>query len=788
MYKQLLKHKNYSLLLFFSLILFTIALSNSVHKRWNLSADMASVLPNNDKSSDIIQHWSNTEKKDFEKKVSLILQIPNEQLEVLNETVISAQIHSFEQRNKEHLTPYDHYAEFSSLTQELLPYRFNITSPISNPATIQQLLQAQLFSAGHQRLPELNFLNDPLASFSSKLLGFLGDSETTTFGEYWGVIDTKSNTTNILISYELASNGFDLTLQEDLRSQVDKLQHSLQKESSNIRVLRIGPLFHAEYAASNMKRDITTIAGASTLAIVVMFWFVFRRWKPLLMSTLSISYGIAASFVICNYIFNELHIIVMVFGAALIGVSADYSIHFHCKDHACAINKTKTPNRFTEIQKPLVLSLLSSVIAYLCLAFSGLSILVQVASFSSIGLIAALFFLSSTAKDTATVELPNSLFPGSLKLIEQIRSRYAGQKKNTYRFLLFVLITGLALLPVSYEYNDNPRLMYQSSEELIADALEANRISGNYDPSQALLIMGNTDALVLNKLDSIRPLLDNLKSQNLLQGYSSIVELVPPIDEQRRNFEASRELYAKGGILETLLRNMGFNHTDIQSAFVQANSMKFTPLEPSKLNSQSPLVSRYWLSHGETKAAVVLLERPDPQHLQEAIEKLNDESIVLVSRIQNIRSVLETIRKNAQAMMLFAYIGIFALFTSQFGWKKAFSLLSLPFGVSVICLLYFSILGRGVSSFTIFGLYLVLGLGIDYAIFYQRQNVLPSDETVLAILLSGFTSLLSFGLLGFSSTPMIRDFGQTLALGTLLNVLVVMILVSVQGTSSQARN
>jgi predicted exporter len=69
----------------------------------------------------------------------------------------------------------------------------------------------------------------------------------------------------------------------------------------------------------------------------------------------------------------------------------------------------------------------------------------------------------------------------------------------------------------------------------------------------------------------------------------------------------------------------------------------------------------------------------------------------------------------------------------------------------------------------LFGCYLILGLGMDYAIFSFAEGT-QDQVTRRAIWLSAVTSSLSFGLLALSSTPMVSAFGITLLLGCCFNL------------------
>jgi predicted exporter len=61
-------------------------------------------------------------------------------------------------------------------------------------------------------------------------------------------------------------------------------------------------------------------------------------------------------------------------------------------------------------------------------------------------------------------------------------------------------------------------------------------------------------------------------------------------------------------------------------------------------------------------------------------------------------------------------------------------------------------------------LLLVLGIGVDYAIFF-RETGTDSPATFFAIALSSITTLSAFGLLAFSETAAIHAFGLTVLIG-----------------------
>ena len=71
---------------------------------------------------------------------------------------------------------------------------------------------------------------------------------------------------------------------------------------------------------------------------------------------------------------------------------------------------------------------------------------------------------------------------------------------------------------------------------------------------------------------------------------------------------------------------------------------------------------------------------------------------------------------------------------------------------------------------TLLALLLVLGMGVDYAIFFAEAR--HDRATVLfALLLSAGTTVLAFGLLGASGTPALRAIGQVVLPGIAFSLL-----------------
>ena len=70
--------------------------------------------------------------------------------------------------------------------------------------------------------------------------------------------------------------------------------------------------------------------GADLVAVLALVVGVFRSLRQLLLALFTIGTGVAAAAATTLAVFGEIHILTLVFGASLIGISIDYALHFLC--------------------------------------------------------------------------------------------------------------------------------------------------------------------------------------------------------------------------------------------------------------------------------------------------------------------------------------------------------------------------------------------------------------------------------------------------------------------------
>jgi len=87
----------------------------------------------------------------------------------------------------------------------------------------------------------------------------------------------------------------------------------------------------------------------------------------------------------------------------------------------------------------------------------------------------------------------------------------------------------------------------------------------------------------------------------------------------------------------------------------------------------------------------------------------------------------------------------------------------------------FAALGHALTILHVVGMLLIVAVGSNYALFFDRAGVHPAEGslplTLASLLVANLATVIGFGVLAFSSVPVLADLGSTVAPGTLIALL-----------------
>jgi predicted exporter len=457
-------------------------------------------------------------------------------------------------------------------------------------------------------------------------------------------------------------------------------------------------------------------------------------------------------------LFGHMHVMTLVLGSSLIGVAVDYPLHYLSKSWTLKPWKSWPALRVT--LPGLSLSLATSCIGYLALAWTPFPALTQIAVFSAAGLVGA--YLTAVCLLPAlfnNVELRPADWP--LRLSQRLLAcreallRHIGTPWLLALLLLFC-VGGLWHLTT----RNDIRQWISAPPHLTQEAQSIARITGFQPTSQFFLVRGKDAQQLLERETALSQRLDQLVDLDKLQGYLSLNQIVASSAEQQATRLALKRLPE---FWQPLL-DLG-----VPADALQAELDKLQALPPADIDSvlAGPLGEPWrtlWLGATDDGVAgmVSLQGLNDAALMRNQAEGL--EGVVLVDRLGELNSVFAKTQVSAAELKLLSCVLIVLLLIAPFGFGGALRIVALPLLAALCSLASLGWMGQPLTLFSLFGLLLVTAISVDYAIL-MREQVGGAAVSLLGTLLAALTTWLSFGLLAVSNTPAISNFGLSVSLG-----------------------
>ena len=108
------------------------------------------------------------------------------------------------------------------------------------------------------------------------------------------------------------------------------------------------------------------------------------------------------------------------------------------------------------------------------------------------------------------------------------------------------------------------------------------------------------------------------------------------------------------------------------------------------------------------------------------------------------------------------------------------------FLTTVLIVAILHMLGISLNLFHLVALILAAGLGLDYALFFEHAADDDAEQrrTLHAVIVCSLSTLLVFATLSFSSLPVLRAIGITVAIGVVANFFLALLLTRPAGSRS----
>ena len=344
------------------------------------------------------------------------------------------------------------------------------------------------------------------------------------------------------------------------------------------------PVFVAEIA-SGMERDMRSSVLGTMVIIAALFWWAYRRWRPLLWLLALLTLTLGGTLALGGLLIGTLNVVSMGFAAILLGLAVDYGLVMY--QESLALPGATADEVRREVAPGIFWSAVTTAGAFLVLNFSGLPGLGQLGTLVAIGIaLGALAMLYaylppllakanaecgmrnaelttstnpsrptenvlSSPTLTATPPLPAGEGRGEG---ERCVASKAGQLTTAALLVLAAVVLARGLPPLSHSADP---LRPTHSEAYSTAELISQRLGAARDPLW-LVVSGRDEAEVARRLAAIQPVLQQAVSNQVLTNVLLPDTLWPHPEHQQANRDSARWFAAQRDTLRTAALQAGF--------------------------------------------------------------------------------------------------------------------------------------------------------------------------------------------------------------------------------------
>ncbi len=644
--------------------------------------------------------------------------------------------------------------------------------------------------------------HDPTGEMLHLLDQMNADSRPTLTDGAWASSD--GNTALLLV--QTRALGSDTDAQKQAMQSIQIAFDSASKYMVGAKkptLLMTGPGVFSVVSRDTIKSQVRLIFVVSTILIAVLLLAVYRSFSALLLGFLPVATGIVAGIASVSLIFGVVHGITLGFGTALIGEAVDYSIYlFMQSDYANdEVNNAKNEHNrqkwIKQVWPTVRLGVLTSIFGFAALLLSGFPGLAQLGLYSTAGLIAA-------AAMTRYV-LPN-LLPADFKIQDVSNAGLKLSRFATFATRLKWPAIGLIVASsvVVYQHHDhlwNSELAALSPVSAKDMALDSRLRAGMGAPDVRYMVVvsGSSQEAVLVATEKLSAALQPLVAAGELTSFESASHYLPSQAIQQARLNSLPAAFELTPALENAIKDLPIRVSVLAPFLQDIESARNKPLlQRSDLNgtSMAMAVDAMLLQQDKRWSALIPLTAPasgqiDAVKLRAVLNDAKVANAVFIDLKTESNHLYSSYMQEAILLSLTGFIAIvILLFFTLRSFTSVMAVIA-PLAASVLTVTAgLALFGQQLIILHLIGLLLIVAIGSNYALFFNPpinknspkisdnnstdKNILNpfsepiSPRTYASLLFANVATVLGFGLLAFSSVPVLQAMGVTVAPGVVL--------------------
>jgi predicted exporter len=556
------------------------------------------------------------------------------------------------------------------------------------------------------------------------------------------------------------------------------------QERAGLRLRLTGPPVFAVASRALIEGEVVRLSGLSALFISLLLLLAYRSVSALLLGLVPVAAGALTGVAAVALGFPAVHGLTLGFGVTLIGEAVDYSIYLFVQGTSHAGGDWRQ-----SVWPTIRLGALTSIAGFAALLPSNFQGLAQLGLYSVAGLTAA----ALTTRYVLPAWLPASLAmrdlraPGAwlLRVLQQLRRVRAA-------LVLIPLVAGVILVlhrGALLSHDLAALSPVPAAEQDFAERLSADL--GAPDVRYMVLTSAPQPEAALAAAESLGQRLIPLVDAGVIAGFDSASRYLPSDGLQRARQQSLPPAPQLQTRLGEALVGLPVSEAVLQPFLAEVEQARTTTLlRRADLEGTSfaaavdallvPTSGGYSALLPIAAAGSVDLSDAAAAQVRQAIGAGNELGVLLDLKGETNRLYLGYLKQAIQLSLLgFAAIVLLlgAMLRSAVRVMRVLAPLALAV-IAVAGLLIAS--GHSLTILHLVGMLLIVAVGSNYALFFDRTAQAPQEGsvslTLTSLLLANTATVLAFGVLAFSRVPVLSDLGCTVAPGAFLALLFAAIL------------
>jgi predicted exporter len=664
------------------------------------------------------------------------------------------------------------------LSGTVTPERFSVAGLKASIGNTIDLLASPMGLLAKSLLP-----SDPTGEMMTLLDQLTRKQEPRTADGVWVSRDGRQ----ALLLVRTRAAGSDTDGQERALQAIRSAFRASTAERAGVTLLMTGPGVFAVQARQTIKSQVTRLFIISSLLIVALLFFVYRSVPALLLGLVPVASGALAGIAAVALGFGVVQGVTLGFGITLIGEGVDYSIYLFVQARPGAEAHGPAASDWRRAVWPTIrLGVLTSLCGFAALLVSSFPGLAQLGLYSLMGVLAA---------GLATRFVLPELLPRGFTVrdLTPIGRAAAGvlDGASSGRVVVAAVAIGAALVLGLHR----DRLFSHDLSALSPVPAAAQQLDGRLradlgapDVRDLIVVSAPDEQAALEGAERVGAQLDALVDRGVISGYESAAQYLPSLAAQRRRQQSLPPPAQLAMRLKEALRGLPLRADRLAPFVHDVAAARTGPLVTRASlegTSFAAVVDALLVRESDGWHALLPLEAPvsggrpldiDIARVGSAIAVGSPDTASVLDLKTQADALYSTYLAGAVRLSLAGFAAIIVLLLIALRSPSRVARVVLPLALAVLTVAAaLTLFGARLTLLHVVGMLLIVAVGSNYALFFDRRSDQATleppaawERTLASLLIANCATVVGFGVLAFSSVPVLHDLGETVAPGAFL--------------------